>query len=123
MQKTYHPNYIVVTENGVDVPNENNLPIEQALNDTFRVNYFSDYLDNVLAAIEQDGVNVRGYFAWSLLDNFEWADGYSKRFGLHYVNYQQSSLPRYPKQSVAFLANYIATHSHTGSSGNKANSK
>ena len=51
-----------------------------------------------------------GYFAWSLMDNFEWADGYSKRFGLHYVDYQSVNLTRYPKQSAKWFTDYIKTH-------------
>jgi len=113
IQKTYSPKYIVVTENGVDVPDESSLPIIQAINDTFRVDYYSDYLENLLAAIQEDKVDVRGYFAWSLLDNFEWGDGYAKRFGIHYVDYTQPSLPRTPKKSVSFLTNYIRAQSMT----------
>jgi beta-glucosidase len=66
----------IVTENGVDVPGESEMSLELALNDTFRISYYSDYLANVKLAIEEDGVDVRGYFAWSLLDNFEWTDGF-----------------------------------------------
>jgi len=73
VQQTYSRNYNLITENGVDAPNESYLPIDQAINDTFRVNYFKSYLDEVAKAIQLDGVKVKGYFAWSLLDNFEWA--------------------------------------------------
>jgi len=97
---------IYVTENGVDVPNESSLPILVALNDTFRVNFYQSYLSNLLAAITEDGVDVRGYMAWSLLDNFEWADGYSKRFGVHYVDYE-NNLTRYTKLSSNYLRGVI----------------
>lgn len=96
---------IYITENGVDVPNESSLPLEAALNDTFRVDYYQDYLAYVASAME-DGANVKGYFAWSLLDNFEWADGYSKRFGLHYVDYNDG-LKRYPKASALWFKNLL----------------
>jgi len=52
-------------------------------------------------AVEEDGVKLKGYFAWSLLDNFEWADGYAKRFGIVHVDY--STMQRTPKQSAAWL--------------------
>jgi len=52
-----------------------------------------------------DGIPVRGYFLWSLMDNFEWADGYTNRFGLHYVDYQ--SQQRTPKLSAAFYREVI----------------
>lgn len=62
---------MMITENGVDVPNENNMPLQQALQDTFRVQYLTDYINSLNTAI-QAGVPVIGYFVWSLLDNFEW---------------------------------------------------
>jgi beta-glucosidase len=95
---------IFVTENGVDVPNEDITPLPQVLNDQFRINYFSSYLASMEEAMAQ-GVPIKGYFAWSLLDNFEWADGYSKRFGMTYVDY--SSQLRYIKQSGLWYAEKI----------------
>ena len=95
---------IYITENGVDVPDENEMPMDQALDDMFRVHFYRDYIGNASQA-SSDGVDVRGYFAWSLMDNFEWADGYSKRFGLHYVDYDNNRT-RYQKNSAKFILNY-----------------
>lgn len=54
-----------------------------------------------------DGVDLRGYTAWSLMDNFEWASGYSERFGLFYVNRSNPALPRIPKNSASQYAAII----------------
>lgn len=62
IQHRYQPKMIYVTENGVDVPNESEMPIPQALNDTFRQNYIHDYLAEVSKAVMQDGVNVKAYY-------------------------------------------------------------
>ena len=62
---------------------------------------------NVIAASIVDKVDVRGYTAWSLLDNFEWAMGYSERFGLHFVDYNDPNRPRKPKSSAKFYAEVI----------------
>lgn len=96
---------IIVTENGCDVPNESQLPLQTALDDIFRVNYYREYLSNMMEAIES-GVKVHGYFAWSFMDNFEWADGYQKRFGVTYVDYK-NGLTRYSKKSSSFLTNFF----------------
>lgn len=56
----------------------------------------------------QDGVNVKGYFSWSLTDNYEWASGYLVRYGIHYVDYEDKSLPRYPKLSAQWLGSIFA---------------
>jgi len=98
---------IYVTENGCDVPNESQIPLPLVLDDKFRVNYYSSYIAEMLNAINKSNVDVRSYTAWSLLDNFEWADGYSKRFGMTYVDYA-NGLTRYPKASAKWYALYIA---------------
>lgn len=54
----------------------------------------------------RDGVNVKGYFAWSLLDNFEWSMGYSVRFGINFVDYI-NGLKRYPKLSAHWFKNFL----------------
>ncbi|CAH1230913.1 LCT [Branchiostoma lanceolatum] len=80
------------------------------MEDTGRICYYMTYIDEALKAIEEDGVKVRGYTAWSLLDNFEWAKGYTERFGLHYVNFTDPNRPRTPKQSAKFYSDIIANN-------------
>ena len=58
------------------------------------------------------GVNLQGYFAWSLMDNFEWADGYGVRFGMIYVDYNNNQ-KRYPKDSIYWYSDYIKKSSST----------
>ncbi|PFH60610.1 hypothetical protein XA68_10666 [Ophiocordyceps unilateralis] len=93
---------IYVTENGTSIKDESDLTRQQALDDEFRVRYFDDYVHAMVQAVTIDGVDVRGYFAWSLLDNFEWADGYRTRFGVCFVDYDDGQ-KRYPKKSARSL--------------------
>jgi beta-glucosidase len=74
--------------------------------DPLRVHYYREHLRAAHAAI-LEGVDLRGYFAWSLLDNFEWSLGYSKRFGLVHVDYE--TLRRTPKSSARFYAEVIGS--------------
>ena len=60
-----------------------------------------------IVAIEIDGCDVRGYTAWSFLDNFEWMQGYSEHFGLYYVNFTDPRRPRTPKASAAYFTSII----------------
>ncbi|KAF7809052.1 beta-glucosidase 40-like [Senna tora] len=80
--------------------------IKDALKDEKRIRYYSGYLSNLQASIMKDGCNVKGYFAWSLLDNWEWAAGYSSRFGLYFVDYKDNQ-KRYPKQSVEWFKKFL----------------
>ncbi len=75
--------------------------------DPRRVTYYRDHLRAALTAIEH-GVDLRGYFAWSLLDNFEWNAGYAKRFGIVHVDFETQR--RTPKASARFYADVIRTH-------------
>jgi beta-glucosidase len=75
---------ILITENGAAYPDPE--PEGDVVEDPDRVAYLSDHLGAVEAAV-RDGVDVRAYFAWSLLDNFEWAEGYAMRFGIVRVDY------------------------------------
>lgn len=61
----------------------------------------------VHAAIVLDGCDVKGYTAWSLMDNFEWAAGYVEKFGLYYVNFADPALPRTPKASALWYSDLI----------------
>jgi len=88
-----------VTENGTSLKGENDLPLEELLNDEFRVEYFRGYVGALADAHTFDGVDVRGYSAWSLMDNFEWAEGYTTRFGVTYVDYKGGQ-KRHPKKSA-----------------------
>lgn len=92
-----------VTENGFPVPAESDLAPSAVLADAPRTAYFAGMLDNLRAAALEDGVPVRGYFAWSLLDNFEWAEGYVPRFGVTHVDYATGK--RSPKDSAKFITN------------------
>ncbi|KAI8803457.1 putative beta-glucosidase [Cladochytrium replicatum] len=96
---------IYMTENGCSVPNETSLPLEEALNDQFRVDYYKGYLNEGLLGAVEDGVVVKSYFAWSLIDNFEWADGLSCRFGCTYVDWK--TLKRTPKKSAGFVSSFF----------------
>ena len=84
LHKKYPLPPVYITENGAACADKIN---DGMVNDTDRVNYYQQHLAAVHNAIEQ-GVNIHGYFAWSLMDNFEWAEGYLKRFGLVYVDYK-----------------------------------
>ncbi|UIR57427.1 GH1 family beta-glucosidase [Sphingobacterium sp. SRCM116780] len=92
---------LTITENGAAFPDrvENNM-----VDDPKRIQYLQDTLEQVLRA-KQEGVNVKGYFVWTFLDNFEWAEGYQPRFGLVYVNFQNQQ--RIVKSSGNWYANFI----------------
>ncbi len=84
LNNTYQLPPVYITENGAAMPDE---LIDGAVHDENRIDYFQSHLLAVDHAINQ-GVDIKGYFAWSLMDNFEWALGYAKRFGIVYVDYQ-----------------------------------
>ncbi|KAI3468066.1 hypothetical protein Pfo_024729 [Paulownia fortunei] len=102
---TYNLPDIYITENGVDEQNDHKLTAYEACRDKRRVNYFRDHLGNILKAINEN-VQVKGYFAWSWSDNFEWRDGYTVRFGIIYVDYM-NHLKRYPKDSAMWFSKFL----------------
>ena len=90
---------IIITESGCDLPEAQS--DDPRVPDTFRIAYYHEYLEQAaLAALE--GVNLQGFFIWSLLDNFEWADGYAKRFGIVHVDFQNAQ-KRTPKESFRWF--------------------
>ncbi|GAA2567646.1 MULTISPECIES: GH1 family beta-glucosidase [Streptomyces] len=98
-----HPGLpLMVTENGAAF--DDYVSPEGLVNDPQRIAYLHSHLDAVRRAIA-DGADVRGYFLWSLLDNFEWSYGYSKRFGAVYVDY--STQRRIPKASAHWYADVV----------------
>ncbi|XP_013631000.1 PREDICTED: beta-glucosidase 42 isoform X1 [Brassica oleracea var. oleracea] len=103
-EKYNHPP-IFITENGMDDEDDGSASMHEMLDDKRRVAYFKSYLANVAEAIK-DGVDIKGYFAWSLLDNFEWAQGFTKRFGLVYVDYK-NGLSRHPKSSAYWFMKFL----------------
>jgi beta-glucosidase len=94
---------LYITENGRAA--EDYLNPQGVVNDPDRVRYIHLHLAAAARAIE-DGANLAGYFVWSLLDNFEWAQGYSQRFGIVYVDFE--TLERAPKSSYYWYADLIA---------------
>lgn len=96
---------LYVTENGASF--DDYVDPNGEVVDTERVEYLAGYLGAAAAAIRA-GVELRGYYAWSFLDNFEWAEGYSKRFGLVYVDYRTQE--RIPKLSARWYRDAITEH-------------
>jgi len=95
-----HPE-IVITENGCAF---DDVILNGMVDDQDRVDFFKGYLNACHTAM-QNGVNLTGYFAWSFMDNFEWASGYAKRFGIHYVDFE--TLKRTPKASAIWYKKII----------------
>ncbi|XP_075970879.1 myrosinase 1-like [Anticarsia gemmatalis] len=101
ISKTYNNVPIIVTENGyADF---------SGLDDKARVSYYSHYLNALLHAIHEDNSSVEGYFAWSLMDNFEWDDGFRSRFGLYLVDFESPNKTRTAKNSAKLYSKVIRT--------------
>jgi beta-glucosidase len=102
VSETWKVPAIYVTENGCAHPDRPNAAGE--ILDTARVMYLQQHLIHAHRATAE-GYPLKGYFLWSLVDNFEWASGYTKRFGIHYVNFETQQ--RTPKLSASFYADVI----------------
>ncbi len=99
--EVWKPHNIYISENGCA---SSDALVDGQVNDTDRVMFLRNYIANLRRATVE-GYPLRGYFLWSLLDNFEWAEGYTKRFGIHYVDYQTQQ--RIPKLSAAWYRELI----------------
>lgn len=93
---------IYITENGHSLLDE--VGPNQRIDDSERIIFLENYLSNLKLALD-DKADVRGYFHWSLTDNFEWHNGYQDRFGLVFIDYQ--NIKRIPKDSYFWFKNYI----------------
>jgi beta-glucosidase len=101
----YAPPAMYVMENGAAFPDVR--VHDGRVHDPERVGYLESHVEAVARAVAE-GAPVRGYFVWSLLDNFEWAHGYGKRFGIVYVDYP--TLERVPKDSFYWYRDFITSH-------------
>jgi beta-glucosidase len=106
--KDYEPRAIYITENGAafgDIRGH-----DGQVHDPERTAYLQSHIAAVSRAVAE-GAPVKGYFVWSLLDNFEWSYGYSKRFGIVYIDYP--TLERVPKDSFNWYRDFISTRART----------
>lgn len=106
LHNTYKLPTIYITENGAAMPDT---LVDNKVDDQDRLSYYQTHLMAVDSAIRQ-GVDIKGYFAWSLMDNFEWAEGYVKRFGIVYVDY--ANLQRTIKASGHAYRDFITNRPH-----------
>ncbi|XP_061566249.1 cytosolic beta-glucosidase [Cololabis saira] len=95
---------VYITENGFAQVG----PLQ--VEDRQRCEFYRSTISEVAKAVQEDGVDVRGYFAWSLLDNFEWADGFSVRFGLFHVDFSDAELTRTAYRSGREYASIISKY-------------
>src|SRR5579863_3318329 len=103
VSEVWHPKTIYITENGTS--SDDVITADGRIEDTDRIMYLRNHLTHLQRAASE-GYPVKGYFLWSLLDNFEWADGYNKRFGLHYVDFKTQV--RTPKLSAEWYKEVVA---------------
>ncbi|CAI9099176.1 OLC1v1035963C4 [Oldenlandia corymbosa var. corymbosa] len=102
----YNNPVVYITENGYDEVNDPKLTIAEARRDVKRIQYHHDHLKYVKQAMDEK-VNVQGYFIWSFIDNYEWQEGYTVRYGTIYVDYR-NGYARYPKWSALWFMNFLS---------------
>ncbi|CAF2048732.1 unnamed protein product, partial [Brassica napus] len=102
----YESPKFMITENGHCDMDYEKKPKLSNLMDLQRTEYHKKHLQSIQQAIQEDGVEVEGYFAWSLLDNCEWNAGYGVRYGLFYVDYN-NGLKRFPKMSAMWFKEFL----------------
>jgi beta-glucosidase len=102
VHRDYAPKSILITENGAAYPDK--LEPDGSINDTERQKYLELHLEQCAKLIDAD-VPLHGYFCWSLMDNFEWAEGYTQRFGLYHVDF--ATQKRTMKRSGQWYRDFI----------------
>ncbi|KAK6147453.1 hypothetical protein DH2020_018365 [Rehmannia glutinosa] len=105
-KEKYNDPIIYITENGVDEKNHKHLPVIAALEDDDRIEFHEQHLAYMKKAMDEHQVNVKGYMIWALFDTYEWPEGYTVRFGLYYIDYN-NNLDRYPKNSAIWYMNFL----------------
>lgn len=110
---------ILISSLGTQVPGEEEQKYPDAVQDVFRVNFYRSYLDDICEAVAAKDVNLIGVYAWSWMDDFEWTDGYRRKFGLVHVQYASphgtpaavaaagGGLKRTPKQSAQWWSQHF----------------
>jgi beta-glucosidase len=98
---------VYITENGYSVKNEHTAPLESKLRDASRVHYYEHYLNAIQEAIKETNIKIKGYFAWTLIDNFEWQEGFTTPFGSTIYQNQEDPKRRYLKDSFFYLKEYM----------------
>ncbi|XP_059055796.1 myrosinase 1-like [Achroia grisella] len=104
LKKNYGDIQMFITENGY--PSNG----DEKLDDVERVQFTHDHLEQVLLSINEDDVDVIGYTAWSLIDNFEWPEGYRVKFGLYEVNFEDPERTRTKRKSAEYYQRVIEQH-------------
>lgn len=106
VHEDYSPSEMYVTESGIALPDPR--PVDGRIDDQRRIAFLRDHMAAAERAIAA-GVPLRGYFVWSLMDNYEWQHGYTKRFGLFHVDFD--TCERVPKESAHWYRSVLAAHS------------
>ncbi|XVE64323.1 hypothetical protein DITRI_Ditri07aG0092300 [Diplodiscus trichospermus] len=105
IKEKYNNPPIYITENGVAEANNASLTIKEALKDSTRIRYLDGHLKSLLKAI-QEGVDIKGYYIWAFMDDFEWTSGYTLRFGLTFIDFK-NNLTRYLKYSAYWFKMFL----------------
>ncbi|KAJ3706398.1 hypothetical protein LUZ61_010103 [Rhynchospora tenuis] len=104
MKERYNNTPMYISENGYSQASNSSMTAADFVNDIERINFIHDYLTYLNSAIRK-GADVRGYFVWTLIDNFEWFFGYTLRFGLHHVDFKTQE--RTPRLSAKWYSNFL----------------
>ncbi|KEH33182.1 putative vicianin beta-glucosidase [Medicago truncatula] len=110
IKNVYNNPPVYITENGIATYRNDSVPINVARKDGVRIKYHHDHLYYLLEGIKH-GANVKGYYAWSFSDSYEWDAGYTVRFGIIYVDFV-NKLKRYPKYSAFWLQKFLLKGKH-----------